>query len=470
MAMNKCIVIAITCLAFVSVLEAQVPTDFDGDGRSDLTKITIEDDKSLTWTAKLSSTGESEELGSLGSSGDHAIMGQWQGSATQIGTVLSNTADNTLTWTIIEASGATIERTFGKSGDLAIAGGDFNGDGATDAVVVRLTAGKAVWEISYDLFSNAASTPETVTFGRTGDRVFFARIDQEVTDWIGVMRKGSGNRSIARMKNLVTGEVRQFTRMPKFASTGVRPRAIPIRQESGADLLGFQVSKGKNTTLKVFSLAGSLISSTNFEGSGEVVVGDFIEGNGYELAFQGAKESGIFNPISAEVREDEFLGGVAVDEINLNTVGATPTPTPPDDGSGDNGDNSGGSISQCSQIVAWPGGHIYKTIGSEHFSDIRRNTIGVILKEGARGPFPSCVKAIDTEGNVLASLGLYARGAGWEARYYAGIGCGISTPLNGDAVADKARRNTGSATIYMNFGGVCFGPITANQCVNSTSC
>ena len=124
MVMNKCIVIAITCLAFVSVLEAQVPTDFDGDGRSDLTKITIEDDKSLTWTAKLSSTGESEELGSLGSSGSHVIMGQWHGSATQIGTVTSNTADNTLTWTIIEASGATIERTFGKSGDLAIAGGD----------------------------------------------------------------------------------------------------------------------------------------------------------------------------------------------------------------------------------------------------------------------------------------------------------------------------------------------------------
>ncbi|MCO6429905.1 MAG: hypothetical protein J5J00_03515 [Deltaproteobacteria bacterium] len=119
---------------------------------------------------------------------------------------------------------------------------------------------------------------------------------------------------------------------------------------------------------------------------------------------------------------------------------------------------------------SWPGSHIYKTVGSHHFTDIRRNTIGLILKIGASGPFPSCVEALDSNGNVVAKLGLYARGAGWAARYYAGIGCGSSTPLNGSGVANKAKKNTGNSNIYMDFGSKCYGPIEANRCIGSSQC
>jgi hypothetical protein len=101
---------------------------------------------------------------------------------------------------------------------------------------------------------------------------------------------------------------------------------------------------------------------------------------------------------------------------------------------------------------------------------VRRNTIGIVVRPGGRGPFPSCVQAIDTAGNVVAQLGLYARGAGWEARYYAGVGCGTGTPFNGASVASKARANTGSPRIYMNFGGVCYGPIDAGVCIGSNQC
>lgn len=464
-----------TCMALMARVEAQAPTDFDGDGVSDLTRVSKESDKSLTWEALLSTDATTLPLGSIGTDGDAPIVASWGSEGPQVGVASVDGGASKITWSILNGSGQTVSRTFGKKGDLVVSGGDFNGDGTPDGAVVRLVRGEAQWDVSYDLFDPASNTPtfDTVTFGQGGDRVFFARIEGGSLDWIGVIRKGRGNRSVARVRNLVTGEVRQYTRLPKFASVGTRPRAFAVRQASGPDLLGFEVMSDNATTIRVYSLAGDLVGEHRFAGKGQSVVGDFNEGSGFEVAFQGSRESGVFNPVSGEVRESQFLGGTAVDEINVNVVGAAPSPG----GNNNNGNNGGGGgnggsgrPAGCSSIVPWPGSHIYKTIGSNHFTDVRRNTIGVILKVGASGPFPQCVTAIDVKGGAVASLGLYERGFGWAARYYAGFGCGFRTPLNGNAVATQARLNTGSSTIYLNFGGVCYGPIEASRCVNSTSC
>lgn len=124
-------------------------------------------------------------------------------------------------------------------------------------------------------------------------------------------------------------------------------------------------------------------------------------------------------------------------------------------------------VSNCQK---YPGSFIYKTVGSSHFSDVRRNTIGLILRYGAPGPYPSCVSVKDSRGNVVAKMGLYARGAGWAARYYAGIGCGAGTPYNGSAVASRAKKNTGSTKVNLDFGNRCYGPIEANRCIGSSQC
>lgn len=465
----------ISCaLAALLTLTAQafagVPTDFDGDGVSDLTRVEKESDNSLTWKAQLSGSNQSTTLGSLGTFGNHITMAQWLGSGTQIGVVAVDQASGNLVWSILDSSNAKIEKTFGKAGDLVVAGADFNGNGTADAAVVRLKKGKAVWEIAFDLFASPNPELQTFKFGKTGDRAFFAKVEGGAIDWVGVLGKGRKARSAARMKNMVTGEIKTFSRLPKFASQGARPRAFPISQGVGADLLGFQVVKGGDTQILVYTLTGTKMLSKPLTGAGETLVGDFSAGGGYEVAFQGESTNVIIDPVSAAVQDGENLGGVAVDEINVNTVGAAVAPTPTPDGSGDSGSNGGGAIAACSSIVSWPSGHIYKTVGSEHFSDIRRNTIGIVVKVGGRGPFPSCVKAVDTQGNIVAQLGLYSRGAGWAARYYAGVGCGAGTPFNGSAVASRARSKTGSSRIYMNFGGTCYGPIEASACVGSKQC
>lgn len=468
--MKKSSITFIACLFTVSNAFAGVPNDFDGDGISDRTWVTIESDKTLTWKAEFSSTRSEQNLGSLGKAGDAIIMAQWLGSGTQIGVASLNETTGDISWVIQNADGTTTSKVFGKRGDVVVSGADFDGNGVADAAVVRLQNNKAVWYIAYDLFASSSPVKKTVTFGQEGDRVFYARATgTSAADWIGVMRQGQGGKSLARMMNLVSGSVKQFARLPKFASEGTRPRAFPIRQDSGPDLVGFMVPTGGQTSVKVFELTGVATSSAVFAGSGTSIVGEYLQGSGFEIVYENGEEAVVLNPREIDLTETVPLGGVPVDEININSLGATVSAPPPSDDNGGGG-SGGGTVASCSSIRQWPSSHIYKTVGSKHFSDVRRNTIGVIIKSGVSGPFPSCINAVDKDGRVVAKLGLYAMGAGWSARYYAGIGCGNSTPFNGATVADKARAASGSSTIYMNFAGVCYGPLEASKCRGSTSC
>jgi hypothetical protein len=468
--MRRAAVFLTSIFCICSTAHAAVPSDFDGDGVSDLTRVEEQSDGSLTWKAVSSNSGNTIELGSLGKARDLPAMAQWLSAGTQIGVASLDETAGTITWSILDGASTRVDRIFGKKGDLVVSGADFNGNGIADAAVVRLVSGVAQWQIAYDLFSVASPETATFEFGKAGDRAFYARVEGGALDWVGMMRKGRRSRSTALMRNPGTGEVRQFKRMPKLASTGARPRAFPIRQSVGGDLLGFQYAKGGGTVIVAYSFGGAKISSDTSAGSGISVVGDFNAGDGFEVAYQSVPESVVINPLQGEVREISNAGGIPVDEINITTLGAPAAMPTPTGGSSGGGDSTGGSLAQCSQMTSLPGGYVYKTVGSHHFTDVRRNTIGVVVKPGGRGPFPSCVNVIDTQGNLVAKLALYSKGAGWAARYYAGVGCATGTPLNGAAVASKARARTGSSKVYLNFGGNCYGPIEGNKCVGSAHC
>jgi hypothetical protein len=469
-----------TCLSFVSTALAAVPNDFDGDGISDRTWIQIESDKTLAWNVQLSTSQAQASLGSLGKSGDAVAMAQWLAGGTQIGVASLNSVTKEIEWSIRDSAGAVRTKVLGKKGDLVVSGADLDGNGIADAAVVRLEGKKATWVVKFDFFASDAPVEKTFQFGEAGDRVFYARAETgSAVDWIGITRTGSNSKTLARMMDINSGAVKQFDRLPKFASQGVRPRPFPIRQSSGADLIGFSVGSGGKTSVKVFSLEGGAISSSVFEGLGVSVVGEFLQGPGYEVLYDDGTNADILNPRLIDVTETVSLGGVPVDEININSLGlevTSPIPTStPTGGSGDDsgggGTNSGpGLSSKCGSIVKWPGSHIYKTLGSKHFSDVRRNTIGVVIKSGGQGPFPSCLDALDQNGNVVAKLGLFSMGAGWAARYYAGVRCATSTPYGGAQVASRAMSSSGSSKIYMKFNNVCYGPIEASRCVGSTSC
>ena len=122
----------------------------------------------------------------------------------------------------------------------------------------------------------------------------------------------------------------------------------------------------------------------------------------------------------------------------------------------------------CSTVRSWPGTFIYKTVGSHHFTDVRRNTIGLIMKNGSSVPTPSCIDIISSNGTKVGDFGFYARGAGGYARYYGGVGCGDT--INGQILASRARKAAGNDSVYARIGTTCYGPITASKCVGSKAC
>ena len=72
--MKKISIAVVSCLACMPCAMAAVPNDFDGDGISDRTWVQIEADKSLTWTAELSTSQAQMALGSLGKAGDGKVI------------------------------------------------------------------------------------------------------------------------------------------------------------------------------------------------------------------------------------------------------------------------------------------------------------------------------------------------------------------------------------------------------------
>lgn len=475
--MKKIAISLVTCVSFVPVSLAAVPNDFDGDGKSDRTWVQIESDNTLTWNAHFSSSQAQTNLGTLGKAGDAITMAQWLAGGTQIGVASLNTTTNEIEWSIRDSSGVVKTKVLGQKGDLVVSGADFDGNGLADAAVVRLVDKKATWVVRFDFFASDAPTEKTFQFGEAGDRLFYARAETgSAVDWIGITRTGSNSKTLARMMDINSGAIKQFSRLPKFASEGSRPRPFPIRQASGTDLLGFSVGSGGKTSVRVFSLEGGAVASNVFEGLGVSTVGEFLQSSGYEVVYEASDKAEILSPRAIDITETLPYGGIPVDEINVNSLGLevaapAPTSTPTSGGDESGGGSTGPGLSaKCGTIVKWPGTHIYKTFGSKHFSDIRRKTIGVILKSGAAGPFPSCIDAIDKNGNTVAKLGLYSTGSGWAARYYAGIRCASKTPYGGAQVASRAQQSSGSTKIYVKFNNTCYGPIEANKCANSTSC
>lgn len=456
--------VVLTVISSTQVLAA--PLDFDGDGLSDLTSYSTSG-KQMVWKARLSSTQEVRELGTFGAVDDLPAPGNWIAGGSQVAVI--SLEKNAVIWSV-QRDGNVESKTFGNKGDLVLAGGDYNGNGILDAAVVRLKDGKAVWQLWLDLFNDPSTQPLTLNFGVPGDRAFFAKVDDQQQDWIGVVRAGSGRRSQARMRNVLSGQVKTYNRLPAFASTGTRPRPFPVTQHLSSDLLAFHTTKGSDTVIRVYTLQGTEVDSLSASGSNEAFIGDLTSTPGYELAYTSSEGVDIYNPAQGEGTQADGLGGTIVDSYAFRTMGGVSS-TGSSGGGSSSGGGASGPVAQCRTLSSWPGSYIYKTIGSDHFTDVRRNTIGLIMKMGApTANATSCVQVLAENGKVITNLGLYARGAGWAARYYSGFGCGSATPVNGNAVAALARSASGSSRIIMNLAGTCYGPIEATRCLNSSSC
>lgn len=124
--------------------------DTNLDGLSELLLVDINSDQSLTWRFNSSLTGaEVGRYDNLGVAGNDLVIANWLGSTSPTPGFVSLSGKKVL-WKIRNVDGTLSSFAFGKSKDILISGADFNGNGYSDAGVIK--DGKAFY-IKYDPLS-----------------------------------------------------------------------------------------------------------------------------------------------------------------------------------------------------------------------------------------------------------------------------------------------------------------------------
>jgi hypothetical protein len=475
---NRLLALGILLSCFTYSLNATPSVDFDGDGYSDPVLISVARDGGLSWRTQLSGTGSGLSLGNIGRIGVNAIFGSWKAPASGDIGVISPTADGQVQWQILDDPNRTI--LLGNVEGYALSGGDLNGNGILDAVVVNKSRRRAIWHIHLDPFIKEppAGAPEVrkISFGKWNDTQFLAPLPNGGYA-LGIITQDNRKHTVIQKYDLTTNTISTQGRISRFFATKGLNRPEAIRGADGEIRLLITRNQGSSVQVYIYSLKGRRYTKTVIPKDGDIILGDFGPDAGEEVGVQQGRDLAIYNPSSGSIITRPIGDGILIDGNNSNLVEKELIPPQNSGGNPSGGGNpvdppTVGEIANCASVSPFPSSYIYKMIGSTHFSptDVRRNTIGLVIRPGGPGPFPSCISVVNTNGNVLANMGLYQRGSGWEARYYAGIGCGRETPYNGETIASMARQSGNGSYILFNMGSICYGPIDASQCVGSSQC
>jgi hypothetical protein len=304
----------ITCATTVVTLssgfcQSPVPTDLNGDKRSELVAVQIESDGRLRFDSFNVVTGSKATIGRIGRRGADIILGNWTGDATpEVGVVTD--AEKEIRWAIL-VNGESEERLFGKAGDTVLTALDLDDSGIADAVVFRRAGKEYQWEVGYDLFSST-SRSESFSFGSTREEPF--GIVRTGRDAIGSVIEQRG-----RVANILVREGDGSVRRVPIAPSAISSAPMSL----GDDLIVFVASSGRRQLVSYRQL-GSRRSLGDFKLKvrGTPIVGDFLSTPGLELAFHQGNRLQVHDRASRRIRVIEATEGIAVDEINVNRVGS----------------------------------------------------------------------------------------------------------------------------------------------------
>lgn len=422
-------------------------TDFTGNGQSEFLLLSTDKENggNLIWTAYSPAVAAGQTLGTFGKSGNHTITTDWFGKGIpQIGVATLNDNDK-IVWRIPDtATGGEFTRVLGPKGGIVVSGADFNNNGVSDGAVVYQSDGKVMWKIWYDMFTALAPRRSTQrAFGRLGDRFFSANPDG-AGDWMGVVRKDTGKKSLILLKNVATNEERSITAPESFALTAKGP--YPVKQVDGKDYLVFAISKDSSTTFYQQNLDGTLVEGKTLPVDGTIVVGKFRPTGGEELAIQTDKGFIIYDPLTGKRRTIQAPKGTAADEININQIGGSPDDW--SDGNPGGGTPVTGPLAEvCAAYspVVFPEMFI-KSEASGHINDPR--CTGYSLMCGTQCPVN--VRKADffyADGTYAGSFAVYSIwGATGKPRMYGAVG---AAPQHfADKIAKKARK-IGNGKLYL---------------------
>jgi hypothetical protein len=319
--------LSLSLFFLIQLASAQVvPFDYDNNGLQDLGFVKINSDSSLSWLAFDPSSKVLTDLGKLGVNGNHLAPASWT-SPTKIDLGVTELVAEQVNWKIQtgDQNKTVSDLSFGANNSLVIAGADFNGNSLGDFAVVRSTNKKLVFEVNFDRPSvGAAAQTVSSTIGRSSDKIFYASLDGS-KDLAGVLRTkqkrpsttGRASYSIILL-DLVEGKKTRL-KIGRFAR--LTKELVPIKSTSGSDNL---LAVGDNK-LKIFNLEGKVVYKTSRVSGDTVLVGDFLNDAGEEIALVNTDLGSvtIVNPISNNTfsHSGTEISGVPFDLVNLNQFG-----------------------------------------------------------------------------------------------------------------------------------------------------
>jgi hypothetical protein len=307
---------------------ASTPCDFDGDGMSELVVVNLNDHGTYDWTAFNPRLLSSRIIAqSLGSPVLKLIPGNWIDRGKAIAAIVDPVgprASDRATWTVKSIDylgGVAVSKNLGRSGDIIIQGGDYDGNGITDSLILKRTTGMLGLRVNYFLSGyNGNNLGRERLYKALGspfrDKNFFFSPDGR-SDYLAVLqRRGAAYRVLL---------LKPFTDSPQVFDVGTLPGGahVPWVMKQGpgrADLLAFSTVRGGETQIVVKSLAGREIYRSRAPGTDGVSVGDFLSDPGWEIGIENGETVTIINPLTRVSRSVTRPPGKMVRCISNQTI------------------------------------------------------------------------------------------------------------------------------------------------------
>ena len=294
--------------------------DFDGDGIDDLTLVSINANKSLSWRYQSSRTQRVVALGRHGVVGNDLIPGRWATSLTPVlGVISADTTDKTL-WQFKTRStpSANSKRnlfSFGSKNALVMSGADFDGDGIFDPLTIDQQDGQLLWSRS-SVASETEPDPASTNFGTIGDLPFIWHRANATAQYAVLKHQHTGGGTIEIMD--INDQVRSITlgSIPFYSEP---PQTIVVGRKT---YLVFSYKGFQKTYLTIYRETGSVIRSVTLNGTGTILVGNFDKAtSGQEIALHTGGDLLVASIFSPTVKRRRAAAGIPVDESNSQSVG-----------------------------------------------------------------------------------------------------------------------------------------------------
>lgn len=301
--------------------------DFDGDNLSEIPLVKAGSSGNYDWVSFNPRTGTTKTIvEDFGNASSKLIPGNWFQANRAVAAIVSPAAPGPTgraTWmakSVDYDGGQTFTRSLGRPGDIIIQGGDYDGNGVTDSLILKKTTGKLGLRVNYFLSSyNGNNLGKERLYKALGspfaDPNFFFSPDGSA-DYLAVLRRGSEN-TVLKLK--------PFTDSPQAFSLGSVPGGslgpLPIKQGMGnPDLLAFYARRGEKTEITVKTVGGLTMFSDSVPGSGTVTVGDYLRDRGWEIAVRDGISFNIVNPRTKRALAVEGPSGQVVSCVSSQSI------------------------------------------------------------------------------------------------------------------------------------------------------